>query len=461
MSMESRILIVDDDLELLESAESLLSKMYSVKATNTVENAKSILLQNDFDVAIIDLNFEGQDEDGLVLLDFINDRVSDVEVVVLSGDQVTTRVVSAMKRTLVDFIPKSGDYGNTLKFAVAKGLEKKRVRTAKSSEHNFLTNSPKMNALLRTAQKIAVSSGHFPVLITGETGTGKEVLAQYLAKILSKKLVAANMASIPRETAESELFGHVKGAFTGAVSNKPGLIEQAHGGIFFLDELGECTLAIQAKLLRVLQERELQPVGSVKPKKIETRFFAATNKDLDAMVEEKTFRLDLLQRLNTIILHIPALRERPEDIVLYANHFLSEFSAKKMITLTSSGMDALLAHTWRGNVRELRNAMERLVVFNDRGVIESEDVVRALDVPLNQTQLVKNSAPDLKRAEILGALELEQGNRTRAAARLGIHTVTLQRWLKKLGIGEVFESQPGRPSLFKNAESTASSEVDA
>jgi DNA-binding NtrC family response regulator len=456
VDIESRILIVDDEKDLLESAEAVLSKFYRhVKLASSVESAKAILLQKEMDIVVADLNFEGQEEDGIVLLDFIIDRVPDVEVVVLSGDRETARVVDAMRRNLVDFIPKSGDYGNALKLAIARGLERKRQRLQKNSEISFLTNSPKMLPVLRMAQRVAASQGQFPVLILGETGTGKEVMAKYLAKLLRKKMVAANMASIPRETAESELFGHVRGAFTGAVIDKAGLIEQAHGGIFFLDELGECSQSLQAKLLRVIQEKEIQQVGNVRTKKIETRFFGATNRDLDAMLAAGTFREDLLHRLNTVILRMPPLRVRPEDIVLYTNKFLTEVIGDQTFTITSCGMDTLLAHPWPGNIRELKNIVERMVILSDKRTFDGDLVASALNDSTNSgaKPLTGLSRDGSNRSVILGALEKEQGNRTKTAARLGVHVVTLQRWMKKLGITEVFSPQPGRPSRFENAKS--------
>lgn len=453
MDFESRILIVDDERELLESAETLLAKSYyNVKIADSVQTAKQILLQNEVDLVVADLNFEGHEDDGLTLLDFIDHRFPDVEVVVLSGDKKTARIVDAMKRSLVDFIPKTGEYGTALLLAIARGLEVRRQRLEKINQISFLTNSPQMAPVLRMAQKIASNKGQFPVLILGETGTGKEVLAKYLAKLIGKTIVEVNLASIPRETAESELFGHVRGAFTGAVSNKAGLIEVAHNGIFFLDELGECSPAIQAKLLRVIQEKEIQHVGDVKTTKINVRFFAATNRDLDAMVSAGTFREDLLHRLNTVILRIPPLRSRPEDILLYTNKFLAELIGDQMVCLTNCAVDALMNHTWPGNVRELRNLIERMTLMADKKTINADLVTSALSqTSRNPTQpRLSLSRNDSNRSVILSALEKEQGNRTRTAARLGIHVVTLQRWMKKFGIKEVFVAQPGRPSRIAN-----------
>jgi DNA-binding NtrC family response regulator len=456
MKMKASVLIVDDDNDLLESAELLLSKDYRVKVANSVELAKAILLQNTFDVVVVDLCFEGQDEDGISLLNFVRSRVPDVEVVVLSGDHMTSRIVEAMKRSLVDFIPKSGDYSETLKLAVARGLEKKRQKAQRSSDVSFLTSSPKMKSIIATAQKVAEAPGKFSILINGETGTGKEVLAKYLSALMRKPFVGANMASVPRDTAESELFGHMKGSFTGAIANKAGLIEQAHGGIFFLDEIGDCSLQLQAKLLRVLQEREIQPVGG-RTRKVDVRFFAATNRDLETMVGAGTFRLDLLQRINTFRFIIPPLRERPEDVVLYTNQFLTEFTGNNVFTLTSCGIAALLDYSWPGNVRELRNIIERMVLLTDRQTIDGELVYSSLATP-NQKITKIESEPG--RAKILSALENENGNRTRAARRLNVHISTLYRWIAKYGISTAFAGQPGRPSLLREAAETRTREVN-
>ena len=275
--------------------------------------------------------------------------------------------------------------------------------------------------------------------------------------------ISVNMANIPKQMAESELFGHHKGAFTGAVVNKLGLIDQAHNGIFFLDELGECDLAVQAKLLRVIQEKEIQPLGSVQTKSISVRFFAATNCDLEAMTKQGTFRLDLLQRLNTFPLKIPPLRDRPEDITLYANHFLAEFLGNRPFTVTSCAFEELLAHSWPGNVRELRNIIERLTLLTDTRTIDGKLVKCALSISTvnGSGESRENSASNEKRAEILNVLEQENGNRTRAAARMGVHTVTFQRWLKRYGITDVFNPQPGRPSIMRQVISGDGKEVKA
>jgi transcriptional regulator with PAS, ATPase and Fis domain len=257
------------------------------------------------------------------------------------------------------------------------------------------------------------------------------------------------MASIPKEMAESELFGHSKGAFTGAINNKAGLIELAHNGIFFLDELGECDLSLQAKLLRVINEKEFRAVGDVKTKTVNVRFISATNRDLEKMANDQTFRLDLLHRLNTVELHIPPLRERPEDIILYTNKFLLDLSKGKSFHLTSDAIDTLISHTWPGNIRELRSVIEKLIIKSEKLTIDGELVLSCLKKDVTQEKLISNELPSENnpiRSKVLKALELENGNRTKAAARLSIHTVTLQRWMNKLGIRDIYKSKSGRPS---------------
>jgi hypothetical protein len=460
------ILIVDDDVELLENAKELLETNFIIRTAFSVKAAKAILRETAIDVAIVDLNFEGQEEDGIVLLDFISHETPDVEVVVLSFDKLTSRVVAAMRRNLVDFITKAGDYEDALKLAINRALENRRARLEKQSQHTFMTKSEKMRDLIRFVYRIANSPHNFSILITGESGTGKEVLVRFIAGILGKHYVAHNMAGVPEAMAESELLGHLRGSFTGAVANKPGLIEQAHNGIFFLDEIGECTLPLQAKLLRVIQEKEVTPVGGVKAKKIDVRFISATNRDLEEMIRDKTFREDLFQRINTVHLRIPALRERPEDIVLYANHFLQHYShGQPFVSLAPSAMNALMAHSWPGNVRELEHVIERVLIHADSRIIDGELVQMAIERRISSGAATENrvkrqasdEAPD--RGIILKALEGSCGNRTKAAKALNIHTVTLQRWLKKYGISDVFKPKTGRPSILGGQMKPARVEV--
>lgn len=442
----SKILLVDDDRDILETNKFLLSDTYEVVIAASVKEAKSILLKQLIDVAIVDLNFEGQDQDGLNLIDYIQEEMPSVSLVVLSSDHDTKRVVEAMRRPLVDFITKDEDSEASIRSAIGQALSKKRNEKNKD-EFEFKTNSPLMKKMLFRVNQVLASNSSAPILILGESGTGKEFLAKFVASKLGKKLVAANMASIPKETAESELFGHKRGAFTGAISDKVGLLDHAHNGVFFLDEIGDCSEAIQAKLLRVIQEKEILPVGGVTPKKIETRFVAATHRDLNFMVGNESFRLDLLQRLNTFTFKIPSLRERPEDIEYYARMFVEEITNGDFFRIDASGIDMLKKHSWPGNVRELRNVIERVVVYSHRRSLDGESVRNALNItPTEMTYTSESKVYSCE--EIIQALKQANGNRTKAAALLEVHKTTLHRWIKKFNLNEIVESNGvGRPSL--------------
>lgn len=451
--MRPHILIADDDSYILQGAVLALKHEFEVSTASSVAAAKMVLSKNEIELAVVDLNFEGQEEDGIILIDHLNKKFPAIPVVVLSADQQTRRVVSAMRRDPTDFITKEGDYRESLKIAIRKGLEQRRQRIVSKADVSFLTNSAKMKLLLAKADKIIENNNDCSILIHGETGTGKEVLTKYIAARLKKQLVAANMASIPKETAESELFGHMAGSFTGATRNKLGLIEQASGGIFFLDELGECSLSLQAKLLRVIQEKEIMPIGGLKPRKIDVQFIGATNRNLQEMVQEKEFRLDLLQRLNTFVLEIPSLRERPEDIILYTTQFVEELGTKKPFHIDPSAFDVLLKHDWPGNVRELKNVIERIITLATSRVIDAESVRATVDdeaAKFSQSRKLKLNRKEILHAgEVIRALEQENGNRAKAAQLLGVHRATFFRWLKQLGIDDIMAD----PSLYERIRS--------
>lgn len=442
------ILIADDNKELLEAITFQLSADFEIKVASSVQNAKAILRNNVVDVVVSDLCFEGQDEDGLDLIDFVKSSWPGLPVVLISGASFSRRFAEAMRRPLVDSIPKEANYGVTLRSAIEKGLLQKRMLGKPNSAGTFLSDSPLVKNLLLKVERIVASPSDFPILIIGETGVGKEVLAQHISKQLSKRVIAVNMAGVPRETAESELFGHVRGAFTGAVSNKVGLIEQAHGGIFFLDELGECSLALQAKMLRVLQEREIQPVGANNVKKVNVRFLAATNQNLLEMINKGLFRMDLYQRLNTIVLEIPPLRSRPEDIVLFSHQFMKNLFKDERTHLTAEAINELVRYSWPGNVRELKNVIERMVVLSEKDLFSDRDVIEAISqgrsaylnpqsvgvATVNCRTGLGTAKQDHLRRTVLEALDATGGNRTKAAHLLGVNPATIHRHLKRLGI---------------------------
>ncbi|GAB4416271.1 MAG: sigma-54 dependent transcriptional regulator [Bacteriovoracaceae bacterium] len=448
MNLKPKILICDDDAEILQTLHLSLRSSFEVVTANSVEKAKKLVSELDFDAAVIDLNFEGQEHDGIHLLDFMNKESAGTFLIVLSGDTSTKRIVDATRRKHFQFIVKDENYFesliNSLKNATQLSFANKQHAQIK-----YRTQSEAVKNVLRQVDTILRSNSEAPILILGETGTGKEFLAQHIALNLKMKAVTANMGCIPKEMAESILFGHERGAFTGAVVNKAGLLETAHNGLFFLDEIGECSSSVQTKLLRVIQEKEVQALGSNKTKKINVRFIAATNRDLNKLVDEGTFRLDLLQRLNTFVLKLPALRDRPEDIIFYANLFIDELShGGDRFFLTPDGENELMAHRWQGNIRELRNVIERIIVLSSKMTIDRATVLDAIDygqsphdINLKRVEVVETNA---RKEEVIKTLNEFNGNKRKAAVSLGISEATLYRWLKEFNLGKTLSAQAFR-----------------
>jgi DNA-binding NtrC family response regulator len=439
------ILICDDDAEVLQTLHLSLRSSFEIKTANSVLKAKKLAEENDFDAAIIDLNFEGQEFDGIHLLDFMSKKSPGTFLIVLSGDSTTKRVIEATRRKLFEFIVKDGNYFDSLLLTLTRATQL-RIANKEQAQKKFLTQSSAVKDILQKVDIILRSNTEAPILILGETGTGKEFLAQHIAMNLKMTAVTANMSCIPKEMAESILFGHERGAFTGAIANKTGLIEAAHNGLFFLDEIGDCSPDIQTKLLRVIQEKEVQPVGSNKNKKINVRFIAATHRDLNKQVEDGTFRLDLLQRLNTFVLRLPSLRERPEDILFYANLFVEELSGNgTRFTITSDGEQELLSHKWPGNIRELRNVIERIIVLSPILKIDKETVAEAIQLGSNPSKVkiskVRVLKSNTRRDELVKALTEYKGDKVKAAIDLGISEVTVHRWLKEFDLRKVLSVQ--------------------
>lgn len=448
MNLKPKILICDDDSEILQTLNLSLRSSFDITTANTVEKAKKLVADNDFDAAVIDLNFEGQEHDGIHLLDFMNKQSAGTFLIVLSGDTSTRRIVEATRRKHFQFIVKDDGYFQALLKSLTSATQLS-VASKAQAQIKYLTQSEAVKTVLRQVDTIIRSNSEAPILILGETGTGKEFLAQHIALNLKMKAVTANMGCIPKEMAESILFGHERGAFTGAVSNKAGLIETAHNGLFFLDEIGECSASVQAKLLRVIQEKEVQALGSNKTKKINVRFIAATHRDLNKQVTDGTFRLDLLQRLNTFVLKLPALRERPEDIIFYANLFINDLSRDgDHFHLTSDGEAELLSYQWQGNIRELRNVIERIIVLSPKTSIDKAVVAEAIgygrsphEITVTRAEVVESNA---RKEEVIKTLNEFNGNKRKAAVSLGISEATLYRWIKEFNLNRTLSAQAFR-----------------
>lgn len=448
MNLKPKILICDDDSEILQTLNLSLRSSFEVTTANSVEKAKKLVADSDFDAAVIDLNFEGQEHDGIHLLDFMNKQSAGTFLIVLSGDTSTRRIVEATRRKHFQFIVKDDGYFQALLKSLTSATQL-RVASKAQAQIKYLTQSEAVKNVLRQVDTIIRSNSEAPILILGETGTGKEFLAQHIALNLKMKAVTANMGCVPKEMAESILFGHERGAFTGAVANKAGLIETAHNGLFFLDEIGECSDSVQAKLLRVIQEKEVQALGSNKTKKLNVRFIAATNRDLNKQVADGTFRLDLLQRLNTFVLKLPSLRERPEDIIFYANLFINDLSRDgDRFHLTSDGESELLSYQWQGNIRELRNVIERIIVLSAKTSIDKAVVAEAIgygrsphEVTVNRAEVVELNA---RKEEVIKTLNEFNGNKRKAAVSLGISEATLYRWIKEFKLTNTLSAQAFR-----------------
>ncbi len=322
------------------------------------------------------------------------------------------------------------------------------------SASSLVAKSPAMRRVLELARRVAPTDA--TVLITGESGTGKELLAHFIqeqSKRSGGPLLAINCGALPESLLESELFGHTRGAFTGATSDKKGLFEAAAGGTLFLDEIGETSPAVQVKLLRALQEHAVRPVGATRDVRVDARIIAATNRDLEAMVEGGTFRKDLFYRIRVVVLEVPPLRERREEILLLARQFIARTCAEHSCgpcSLSPEALDLLMAHDWPGNVRELENAIERAVLLAEgRPKIEAADLPPEIRGPRAIRRSRSETIPTLaevERRHVLATLQHFDGNRTKTAKALGIGESTLWRKLKAYGAAGRArgEKQPGR-----------------
>ncbi|RKG62255.1 sigma-54-dependent Fis family transcriptional regulator [Corallococcus sp. AB011P] len=447
MKTGARILIVDDDPGVLRAVRGLLQDggFTPVEARSTAEAAR-LLEAPDAPPALMLLDLRMPGETGLELLARLPKPLP-VPVVVLSGEASPSEAVQALKLGATDFVekpPSPERLLTALHNALALGAlreERERLLDALAQPGNLVGESPAMESLRQLIARVGPSDT--AVLITGETGTGKERVAQALHKASGRKgrLVAVNCAAIPSTLLESELFGHERGAFSGAVARRAGRFEQAQGGTLFLDELGDMPLELQAKLLRVLETRQVERLGGTLPVPVDVRILAATHQDLGRAVKEGRFRQDLFFRLNVLPLHLPPLRERPEDLLPLARVFAAELAGPKTPLMLAPGAEAALrAYPWPGNVRELRNVIERLNLLRGDGPLElGPDAVAAPTgtAPAPRTTLGDKSyrehVEDFERDLIRAALR--EGESIAGAARiLQVDRGNLYRRIKALGL---------------------------
>jgi len=449
-----RILVIDDEENMLELYSRILGKEgYKVTTALTAEEALDLFRSKVFDLIIADLALPGMN--GVELLKKVKEEDPDIPYILITAYGTVESAVEAMKLGAFDYIPKPFQT-EELKIVIKKALkeyqlaqELKRLRSEVRERYSFgniVGRSKKMLAIFDLVGRVAASNS--TVLIQGESGTGKELIARaihYNSLRKDKPFVAIDCSILPETLLESELFGHVRGAFTGAMKAKKGLFEEANGGTIFLDEIGNISLPIQAKLLRVLQEREIKPLGSTDTIKVDVRIIAATNTDLKELVASGAFREDLYYRIAVIPIVLPPLRERKEDIPLLVDCFLEKFSKennKPLKRITPKALALLTEYDWPGNVRELENIIERAVLVSDSEEIDEScfpsEIRRLGDESVSLNISLKGEVNKVKGSveieAIKKALALCGGNKTLAAKKLGISRSSLYNKLKEYGI---------------------------
>ncbi|SDQ12280.1 DNA-binding transcriptional response regulator, NtrC family, contains REC, AAA-type ATPase, and a Fis-type DNA-binding domains [Chryseobacterium soldanellicola] len=437
--MSGNILIIDDEIKLLKLLGMILSQEnFNVKEASTARSAMTMLEQYDFDVVLSDVRLP--DAFGVDLVKSIKAKYPHLEIILMTAFGNITDAVQAMKNGTYDYLVK-GDDNEKIIPLVYKALEKSKDNkfkiVQKSSDQKgfdrIIGNSPLILQAKKLAEKVALTDA--TVLLTGETGTGKEVFANAIHEGSDRKknsFVAINCSAFSKEILESELFGHKAGSFTGAVKDKKGLIEEANGGTLFLDEIGEMPIELQAKLLRVLETKEFIKMGETKVSKSDFRLIAATNRNLEDEIKQGNFREDLYFRLNVFEITLPALRERKDDLKALAKNFISVFSQKLHLTAVHVDPDyykILEKNDWKGNIRELRNTIERSLILMNDNILNAESLPHYSEK--NTTEKDSFSIKSLEKEHILKVLQYTKGNKAEAARLLEIGIATLYRKLEE------------------------------
>jgi len=465
-----KVLIVDDEENILWLLkEGLEDSSISVITCSDSMTAEGYLSKHIIDVCLVDIFLDG--ENGLSLVKKWISRYKNTRFIMITAQNTSSNVIEAMNIGAIDFFPKPFDV-REVKSRILDILDKKVVDIGVEDylDYDYQTYSKKMLDVYKLVGKVARTD--ISVLITGETGTGKEIIANMIHEKSSRSsnpFVAVNVASIPKDLIESELFGHVKGAFTGALADKKGKFEEADRGTIFLDEIGEMELALQSKILRVLQNKELSRVGSNKTIKLDVRVIAATNKDLEKMVMEGLFREDLFYRLNVVEIHLPPLRDRKEDIPILVAHFLKKYRDIKSVQLKvdEGVLELFKKYNWPGNIRELENVIQYSIVNANQNTITVDDLpekiksVRMLDdgdslsdrlyelskhlIDYSQITGSFNAYSEylkiVERPLFMASLETANWNKSEASKILGINRNTLRARIKELNIDEPKKSQ--------------------
>jgi two-component system, NtrC family, response regulator AtoC len=446
-----RVLVVDDEPGLRQSLGLLLTDAgYTVTAEQDGRRGLERAVAEPFDLVLCDVRMPAMD--GLTFLRKYREGGGSALVIVMSAYGGEDAAIAAMKEGAYDYLPKPFRPDEVV-LTLRKAEERERLRqevaglraqlAAGSAERGLVAESHAMRQALELVARVA--EHNTTVLITGESGTGKEVIARAIHRAsprATKAFVGINCAAIPEALLESELFGHVRGAFTGASGDKTGLFEHANGGTLLLDEIGELSTGLQAKLLRVLQEGEIRRVGDTKPRRVDARVLAATARDLEAEVDAGRFREDLFYRLHVVAIALPPLRERQEDIAPLARHFVARLAQRfgKPLALSEAAIAWLETQPWRGNVRELENAIERAGVLSSKAVLEPADIQgaplpsRSAALPGADSGTLREVVEAAERRAIMAALEATGGNRRAAAKQLAVSLRTLFYKMERYGV---------------------------
>ncbi|ASE60083.1 sigma-54-dependent Fis family transcriptional regulator [Chryseobacterium indologenes] len=439
--MSGNILIIDDEIKLLRLLGMILSQEnFTVKEASTSRSALTMLEQYDFDVVLCDVRLP--DAFGVELVQSIKTKYPHLEIILMTAFGNITDAVQAMKNGAYDYLVK-GDDNEKIIPLVYKALEKVKDNKSRIIPRNtvrgfaqIIGNSPAILQAKKLAEKVALTDA--AVLLTGETGTGKEVFANAIHDASDRNknsFVAINCSAFSREILESELFGHKQGAFTGALKDKKGLIEEANGGTLFLDEIGEMPIDLQAKLLRLLETKEFIKMGETKVSKSDFRLIAATNRNLEDEIKQGNFREDLYFRLNVFEINLPALRERKEDLKMLAKNFIDQFSHKLHLSGIQVSPDyyrILEKNDWKGNIRELRNAVERSLILMDNNTLDTESLPHYSEKTVSENDSL--SIRSLEKVHIQKVLQYTKGNKAEAARLLEIGIATLYRKLEEYGL---------------------------
>lgn len=447
-----KILVVDDEQSMCETLKILLEKEgFSVDSVMSGEEALELFHKNKYDLLLTDLKMNGIS--GIELIESIG-KISDIPMIIMTAHATKEQAIKALNLGASFFIEKPFKKPELMTFINRSmkidDLIKENNRLKAENKKLFgldliIGYSKPIIEIKELIKKVAASESN--ILISGESGTGKELVAKALHSLSTRAggpFVAVNCGAIPDELLESELFGHVKGSFTGAVKDKIGLMEEANGGTFFLDEVGNTSLTIQMKILRAIQEKEVLPVGGQTPNKVDIRIIAATNENLDEAVNRSSFRKDLYYRLNVINIHIPPLRERREDIELLLNHFLKEKDKSGIILkkgLDKNILEVIKTHDWPGNIRELENVVERLMALSHNGIIDIDMLPDNLKNPKkvqivhdNDNEQITPSMEEIEKAYIHWILVQHGFQKQKAAEVLGIGRSTLDRKIERYGL---------------------------